>query len=135
MRTDYINTFATVCVAAHEGLRMYEQTMTVYDFLCAHKGQEFSPKELALAIGKPFVYHWTWTDEDLPEVKRVSDSLHWLLEMGLVQRNTYTKTVEFELDYPTRVRDIKIIDGVEYVGYIMSTKDTVDTTYHKWFVK
>ncbi len=51
----------------------------------------------------------------------------------MIDRNTYTQKITIELDYPQRVKDVKVIDGVEYVGYIY--KDTMEVTSksYKWF--
>lgn len=125
--------FAKVCVKMGEGMRLFEQTKTIYNFLLEHKGKEFSPTEIGLALGKPFAYHYSWDDTDDVCVKKISDSLYWLLEIGLIDRNTYTEKITIELPYKERVRDVKVIDGVEYVGYIY--KDTMEVTSksHKWF--
>lgn len=125
--------FAKVCVKMGEGMRLYEQTKTIYDFLLAHKGEEFSPAEIGLALGKPFAWHCSWDDTDEACVKKIADSLYWLYEMKLIDRHSYTKKVTIDLGYKQKVKDIKIIDGVEYVGYIYKTTMEVDSTSHKWF--
>lgn len=125
--------FAKVCVKMEEGMRLFEQTQTIYNFLLEHKGKEFSPTEIGLALGKPFAYHYSWDNTDEACVKKISDSLYWLLEIGLIDRNTYTQKITIKLDYPQRVKDVKVIDDVEYVGYIC--KDTMEVTSksYKWF--
>lgn len=125
--------FAIVCVKMREGMRLFEQTQTIYNFLLEHKGEEFSPTEIGLALGKPFAYHYSWDDTDEACVKKISDSLYWLLEIGLIDRNTYTQKITVELGYPQRVKDVKIIDGVEYVGYIYKDTTEVISTSYKWF--
>ena len=125
--------FAQVCVKMSEGMRLYKQTKTIYEFLLAHKGIEFSPTEIGLALGKPFTWHCSWDDTDEALVKKIADSLYWLYEMKLIDRHSYTKKVTIDLGYKQRVKDIKIIDGVEYVGYIYKTTMEVDSTSHKWF--
>lgn len=125
--------FASVCVKASEGFNLFKQTETIYNFLLAHKGVEFSPTEIGLALGRPFIWHCSWDDTDEACVKRISDSLYWLYGLGLINRNTYTKKVTVDLGYPQRVRDVKVIDGVEYVGYIYKETMEVDSTSYKWF--
>lgn len=125
--------FAQVCVKMSEGMKLYKQTKTIYEFLLAHKGIEFSPTEIGLALGKPFTWHCSWDDTDEALVKKIADSLYWLYEMKLIDRHSYTKKVTVDLGYKQRVKDIKIIDGVEYVGYIYKTTMEVDSTSHKWF--
>ena len=51
MTKNFTDEFAKVCVAFHDGMEMYNRTLTVLTFLGAHKGQEFSPTELADALG------------------------------------------------------------------------------------
>lgn len=125
--------FAKVCVKMGEGMRLYEQTKTIYDFLLAHKGEEFSPAEIGLSLGIPFAWHCSWDNTDNACVKKIADSLYWLYEMKLIDRHSYTKKVTIDLGYKQRVKDIKIIDGIEYVGYIYKTTMEVDSTSHKWF--
>lgn len=125
--------FAQVCVKMEEGMRLYKQTKTIYEFLLAHKGTEFSPTQIGLALGKPFTWHCSWDDTDEALVKKISDSLYWLYEMKLIGRNTYTKKVTVDLGYRQRVKDVKVIDGVEYVGYIYKDTMEVDSKSHKWF--
>lgn len=125
--------FAKVCVKMNDAIQLYEQTQKIYSFLKAHKGCEFSPTEIGLTLGKPFAWHCSWDDTDEACVKRISDSLYWLKEMGLVGRNTYIEKVDIELPYPQRVKDVKVIDGVEYIGYIYKETMTVDSKRYKWF--
>lgn len=125
--------FASVCVKAGEGFNLFKQTETIYKFLVAHKGEEFSPTEIGLALGRSFVWHNHWDDTDEPYVKRISDSLYWLYNLGLINRNTYTQKITVDLGYKQRVRDVKVIDGVEYVGYIYKDTMEVDSTSYKWF--
>ena len=107
--------FAQVCEAMHKGLALYKQTETIYNFLLAHKGEEFSPTQIGLALGKPFAWHCSWDNTDEACVKKIADSLYWLYEMKLIGRNMYTQRITVDLGYPQKVKDIKIIDGVEYV--------------------
>lgn len=125
--------FANVCTFAHKAMELLEQTEAIYNFLLAHKGVEFSPKEIGLALGKPFTWQ-CWNDPHKVLVKRISDSLYWLYNLGLINRSTYTKQITIKLNYEQEVKDVKIINGVEYVGYIhKDTQDVISTSY-KWFV-
>lgn len=129
-----VNKFARVCVKMNEGMTLYRQTEKIYEFLKAHRGNEFTCTEIGLALGAPlFAWHSPWDNTDEAYVKKISDSLYWLLEMGLVHRNTYTKRITVECDYPHKVRDVKIIDGVEYVAYLLKYDEKeVDSKTHKW---
>lgn len=130
MTKNFTDEFAKVCVTFHDGMEMYDRTMKVLTFLNTHKGQEFSPTELADALGYDcestyfgrIIYH-----------EKVVKPLHWLLEMGFVDRNTYTERITINLGYQKRVKDIKIIDGVEYVGYIYKSTKEIDSVSYKWF--
>lgn len=128
-----VDKFAKVCVKMSEGMALYKQTQTIYEFLKAHRGNEFTCTEIGLALGYPFSWHCNWDNTEEAYVKKISDSLYWLLEMGLVHRNTYTKRITVECGYPHKVRDVKIIDGVEYVGYVLKYDEReVDSKTHKW---
>lgn len=132
MTKNFTDEFAKVCVAFHDGMEMYERTLKVLTFLGAHRGQEFSPIELADALGYGrestyygrIIYH-----------EKVVKPLHWLLEMGFVERNAYTERITIDLGYKQKVKDVKIINGVEYVGYIYKSTKEVDKVSYKWFVR
>ena len=124
--------FAKVCVKMGEAMKLYEQTQKIYEFLKANRGREFTCTEIGLALGIPFTWHYSWDDTDIACTKKISDSLYWLKEMGLVHRNTYVKKVTIDLGYREKVKDVKIIDGIEYVGYIYKTTREVDSKTHKW---
>lgn len=121
--------FARVCVKMHDAMKLYKQTETIYNFLLTHKGSEFTPTQIGLALGKPFAVQY-WDGDVNACTKMISDSLYWLLELGLIIRYTHTEKVEVELGYKERVRDVKIIDGVEYVGYIY--KDTIEVEHKSY---
>lgn len=125
--------FANVCVKMKDALRLYEQTERIYNFLKLRKGCEFSPTEIGFGLGEPFTWHRSWDNTDEACVKMISDSLYWLLQMGLVKYNTYVEKVELDLPYPQKVKDVKVIDGVEYVGYITKKTMTVNSESRKWF--
>ena len=125
--------FSKVCVRMSEAMGMFKQTEAIYNFLIAHKGSEFTPTEIGLAMGKPFSWHYSWDNTDVVCTKKISDSLYWLKELGLVNFTETKKIVTIEEPYPTRVKDAKIIDGIEYVGYkYATTRDFIATTRH-WF--
>lgn len=128
-----VERFSKVCVKMSEGFALFKQTEIIYNFLLAHKDCEFSPTEIGLALGAPFSYHLSWYDSDEVYTKKISDSLYWLKELGLIGRNTYTKKVSIDLGYRQRVKDVKVIDGVEYVGYLYKDTMEVDSTSYKWF--
>lgn len=117
--------FANACQAAYEAQRLLEQTQKVYNFLETYRGMDFSPKEIGMAV--------IGTRYPSSDVKRVTDSLYWLYDMGLVGYRDYEKIITIKAPYPEKVRDVKIINGVEYVGYI--EKDTIDVkkVYRRWF--
>lgn len=126
--------FASVCATAEEGFRLFKQTETIYNFLVANKGTEFSPTEIGLAIGrKPFIWHNSVEDVDVAASKMISDSLYWLYHLGLISRHIYTEKKTIKPYYPTKVKDVKVIDGVEYVGYIYKNLVEVNSTFCKWF--
>ena len=118
---------AKVCQAAYEGQRLLEQTQKVYDFLEKNKGMDFLPYEIGM-----FAFDSKYKQSC---AKKASDSLYWLYDMGLVGYREYEKVITINAPYPERVRDVKIINGIEYVGYI--EKDTIDVkkVYRRWFVK
>lgn len=120
--------FASVCQAAYEGQRLLEQTQKIYDFLEKNKGMDFLPHEIGMSVLNNRYYKGSCA-------KRTSDSLYWLYDMGLVGYREYEKVITINAPYPEEVRDVKIINGIEYVGYIK--KDTIDVkkTYRKWFAK
>lgn len=124
--------FAKVCVKMEEAMKLYEQTQKIYAFLKAHPGNEFTCTEIGLALGYPFSITLPWSGREDVCVKKVSDSLYWLLQMGLVHRNTYVEKITIDLGYREKVKDVKIIDGVEYVGYIYKTTREVDSKTNKW---
>lgn len=128
-----IRNFGTVCEALKNGLEMYDRTEKVYNFLKAHKGEEFSPKEIAKGIG--FCRKSFCSDTEFIYHEQVVHPLHWLLQMGLVGKTEHKEIITIENPYPTRVKDVKIINGVEYVGYVY--KDTIEVTSksYTWFVK
>ena len=125
--------FAQVCVAFNDGLEMYERTEKVYNFLKENKGKEFSPKAIAKALG--FFHHSDYFDDDFIYHDQVKNPLHWLLRMGLVGRTEHKEIITIDNPYPTKVKDVKVINGVEYVGYIY--KDTIEVTSksYTWFAK
>ena len=128
---DFMKEFSQVCVAFGEGMEMYDRTMKVLDFLSNNKGKEFSPTEIANALGYGFdtAYWGRIVCKD-----KVVKPLHWLLQMGLVGRNGYTEKVTIDIGYKKKIKDVKIINGVEYVGYIYTSTMDVDSTSYKWFV-
>ena len=65
--------------------------------------------------------------------KRATDSLYWLYNMGLVGYHEYEEVITIRTDYPEKVKDVKIINGVEYVGYIEKDTRDVKKIYRKWF--
>lgn len=117
---------AKVCQAAYEGQRLLEQTQKVYNFLEKNKGMEFLPHEIGAFVFDNYYYKNSIA-------KKASDSLYWLYDMGLVGYRDYEKIITIKVPYPEKVRDVKIINGVEYVGYI--EKDTIDVkkVYRRWF--
>jgi len=125
--------FSKVCVKMRDALKLYEQTEKIYNFLKLRKGCEFSPTEIGFGLGEPFITHFAWCNSDEACVKMISDSLYWLLQMGLVKYNSYVEKVDIELPYPEKVKDVKIIDGVEYVGYVTKKTRTVNSESRKWF--
>ena len=118
--------FASACQAAYEGQRLLEQTQKVYNFLAKNKGMDFLPHEIGMFAFDNRYYKDSCT-------KRASDSLYWLYDMGLVSYHEYEKIITINAPYPEEVRDVKIINGIEYVGYIK--KDTIDVkkVYRRWF--
>lgn len=125
-----MNEFAKVCFAFKEGMEMYERTMKVLAFLSANRGKEFSPTEIADALD--YAHNSVFSGRIIYHEKVVKP-LHWLLEMGLVGRNTYTERITVDLGYKQKVKDVKIINGVEYVGYIYKSTKEVDKITYKWF--
>lgn len=118
--------FASACQAAYEAQRLLEQTQKVYDFLEKNKGMDFLPYEIGMFAFDNSYYKGSCA-------KRASDSLYWLYDMGLVGYREYEKIVTIKTDCPERIRDVKIINGIEYVGYI--EKDTIEVkkVYRRWF--
>ena len=119
--------FASACQAAYEGQRLFEQTQKVYNFLERNKGMDFLPHEIGAFVFDNISYYKN------SHAKRASDSLYWLYDMGLVSYHEYEKVITIKTDCPEMVKDVKIINGIEYVGYIK--KDTIDVkkVYRRWF--
>lgn len=133
-----VNDFKKVCATFNEGYEMFERTEKIYNFLKASK-EKMTPTEIALALG--YSYKW-FNDEDVALIGRVSKPLHWLLEMGLVEKEPYSKTYTFETEWYGKeywVQDEKIIDGITYTAMIRKERegDTFEETFtlYKWFAK
>ena len=116
---------AKVCQTIDEEQTLLEQTNKVYNFLKNNKKSEFFPKEIGMLV----------IDSRYPtsSTKRATDSLYWLYNMGLVGYHEYEEVITIRTDYPEKVKDVKIINGVEYVGYIEKYTRDVKKIYRKWF--
>lgn len=128
--------FSKVCVSFAEGMELYNKTMKVYDFLNNHKGEKFSPTEIAESLG----YGWHLNDDKKKYVfkDKVVKPLHWLLEMELIKRDSYTATLVFP-EYGCEghyERDVKIIDGIVYTGRIwVEGEYKKEVTMYEWYVE
>lgn len=109
-----VKEFANLNSKMAEAFEQYSRTMEVYNFLCEHKGQKFTPTEIAKELG--FVYHWLINEYAMDWVNyyKVVNPLYWLLETEEVKRE-----------------ESKIKITIEVKG---GTKE-IETTSYKWYVE
>ena len=129
MNNDMIKMMRKVCYTFDVSMDLFDRTMEVYTFLRDNK-DEFKPIEIAERLNYKY---GIFDGVDDIAYMRVVRPLHLLEKMGLVSRNTYTKKVNINSYYPMRVKDVKIINGIEYVGYIEKETYEKEVTYYKWF--
>lgn len=133
-KMNMMNEFSKVCVSFAEGMVLYNKTMTIYNFLNDHRGKKFSPKEIAETLG----YGWNLDNEKDKNIftGQVVKPLHWLLEMGVIKRDSYTTTITIPTNDGYYKKDVKIIDGIEYTAKIWVGGDIEkEVTSYKWYVE
>ena len=133
-----MNEFRNVCVAFNEAYEMFERTEKIYNFLKNEATEKMTPTEIALALD----YTFTWDKYDTKEVLlgRVVKPLYWLLKMGLVDREPYTKKYTFDTycyGGGHWVTDEKVINGITYTAKIWKEEKSYEKEFimYRWFAK
>lgn len=125
--------FGKVCVSASDVDERLVNTLNALNFLQSHKGERYSPKELAIAMGRTYTYR----DGNIAVFyEGLVNPLHWLWKLGYIHRESYTYEIQIP-NYRGYREDVKYIDGVKYVA---KTKDnspfsTKTITAYRWYAE
>lgn len=113
--------YAKHSIKGREMLRSFESAHKVYDYLNAHKGEKFSPKEIGEALYKYGNYQAT------------ARELHILEKMGLVGREAYTKMVHIDCEaYYKLVR--KVFEGTVFTAKVLTHEPfDKEVTLYRWY--
>lgn len=124
--------FGEVCYSAYKVDDCLARTLEVLNFLQSHKGEHYSPKELAEAMGHIFTY---WDGDTRPMYEGLVNPLYWLWKLGYIHRESYTYEIELE-PWDGYREDIKYIDGVKYVARIKDNRPYKKTiTAYRWYAE
>lgn len=130
--------FKNVCLTECLGDEMFQRTKKVYEFLKTQDEPLF-PIEIAKATG--FVFHSRRYGFDSIEYHKVVKPLHWLHEMGLIDRIAIEEKVTITCD---EGEGFFKEETMEYNGRIWTTsywvegKDAtkeITSVRYKWFAK
>lgn len=113
--------FANNTVAGKDCATNFLHTEKILDYLTAHKGEQFAPKEIADALNYTY--------------QHVSRMLGVLQKMHLVGAQEYKTTVHIQLPYYSWFTDRKVIDGITYTAkiYVENKEFDKEVTTYKWF--
>lgn len=114
---DYVNH----TVKGKEVLHAFERTHRVYNYLKAHKGEKFSPTEIAEEL-----YKWG-------NYQATARELHILEKMGLVGREAYTKTIHIDCGGYYKLVS-KVFEGINFTAKVLVHEPfDKEVTLYRWY--
>lgn len=131
-----VKEFANLNSKMAEAFEQYSRTMEVYNFLCEHKGQKFTPTEIAKELG--FVYHFTAYAMDWVNYYKVVNPLYWLLEREEIKREEIKTKITIEVEGHYEYKTMRV-DGIKYQSeyplWVDGGTKEVEKTSYKWYVE
>ena len=130
MTTFNFSDFCHNCITARDGLEMYDRTSQVLAALKACD-KPVTPTELAEVFNDLFAKERFGAEPSSMMIK----PLHWLLKLGLVDRESYTLTIKMPKWYAGYETKTVTIDGIVYQARVPVKGDTKEVTCYRWFAK
>ena len=130
-----VKEFANLNSKMAEVFEQYERTMKVYNFLCEHEGQKFTPTEIAEELGYAYesiLGNWRWVN-----YYKVVNPLYWLFRTDKIKREEIKTKITIEIGGHWGYDTIEV-NGVKYQSeyhWIADGTKEVEKTSYRWYVE